>query len=168
MSGAGKTTLAIALRDAIKPRLPQTVLIDGDIIRAAFGPSLGYSESERRTQIDRIQKLAKILDDQDQIVIVAALYAHPDLLNWNRQNFNSYFEVYLEASMDLLKRRDQKDLYSSAQSGDTEHVVGFDIPWNAPTNPDAKFIADQELTPHEMAVSLSHKIPSLDVIHQPA
>jgi cytidine diphosphoramidate kinase len=154
MSGSGKTTLAVALRDLVKPTNPHTVLVDGDTIRDAFGPGLGYDEPNRVVQINRIQKLAKILSDQDLIVIVAVLYSHPDLLKWNRENFGSYTEVYLEASMDLLHKRDQKNLYSMAAAGKTENVVGMDIPWHAPSAPDFQFTADEETDPSHMAEKL--------------
>jgi cytidine diphosphoramidate kinase len=161
MSGSGKTTLAVALRDLVKPTRQHTVLIDGDTIREAFGAGLGYDEPNRVVQINRIQKLAKILNDQDLIVIVAALYSHPDLLKWNRENFSSYTEVYLEASMNLLHKRDQKNLYSMAKSGQTNNVVGIDIPWLAPSNPDFRFTADEEIDPRKMAEKLATELELL-------
>ena len=161
MSGSGKTTLATALHDLLKPTLPHTVLLDGDVIRAAFGVGLGYSEPERVVQIQRIQNLAKVLAGQELIVIVAALYANEDLLRWNRLNLPGYCEVYLEASIDLLEGRDKKNLYSMAKSGETRGVVGFDIPWNAPENPDVLFNADIEATPKEMVRQLIDQTPAL-------
>jgi adenylylsulfate kinase-like enzyme len=161
LSGSGKTTLSLALRDLIKPALPHTVLIDGDTIRAAFGPALGYSEPERVIQIERIQKLAKILDEQDQIVVVAALYAHPTLLDWNRKNFQEYFEVYIQTSFELLDERDQKGLYSGARSGTTEHVVGFDVPWHEPETPDFIIEGDLQENPDTLARALIQKNTNL-------
>jgi len=161
LSGAGKTTLAVALRDLVKPHLPQTVLIDGDVVREAFAVSLGYTEPERRNQIQRIQRLAKILADQDQIVIVAALYAHQELLTWNRENLEGYFEVYLEASMDLLHQRDQKNLYSQVARGETQNVVGVDIPWNAPLSPDLRLNADLATSPETSARFIVDQIDQL-------
>jgi adenylylsulfate kinase-like enzyme len=168
LSGAGKTTLAIALRDLLKPQLPQAVLIDGDVIRDAFGESLGYAESDRVVQINRIQRLAKILADQNLIVIVAALYCHPELLAWNRQNLKGYFEIYLEASQDLLHRRDQKNLYSMAKAGETKNVVGIDIPWHAPGNPDLLLNADDEEAPDQMAQRVIAANPALTEITNPS
>ncbi len=161
MSGSGKTTLAEAVKALIKPTHPHTVLLDGDIIRAAFGIGLGYSEPERVTQIQRIQNLTKVLADQQLIVVVAALYAHKDLSHWNRQNLPGYYEVYIEASWNLLEDRDQKNLYSKAKAGETKNVVGFDIPWHAPENPDLLINADSQTNPDEMARQLIATIPSL-------
>lgn len=161
MSGSGKTALATALHNVLKPLYRHTVMLDGDVIRAAFGVGLGYSEPERVTQIQRIQNLAKVLADQELIVIVAALYAQKDLLAWNRKNLPGYHEVYLEASMALLQRRDQKNLYSNAISGKTSDVVGIDIPWHAPEYPDVRFDADAETPPEEMVRQLIAQIPAL-------
>lgn len=162
LSGSGKTTLATALRDLVKPSNPHVVLIDGDIIREAFGASLGYSEADRTTQIGRIQRLAKILSDQDLIVIVAALYAHPDLLEWNRRYLRNYNEVYIQASMDLLRQRDQKQLYSTASATRTANVVGIDIPWHEPTDSHHLFAADDGIAPVDMAHQLAAELGLID------
>ncbi len=132
LSGVGKTTLATALYEAMKPGLPALVRIDGDEVRALFGNSLGFTESDRRLQIQRLQSLATMLDGQGLVVIVAALYAHPELLAWNRDHFSDYFEIYLEASMDLVRSRDSKGLYAKAQAGEMADVVGVDVPWAIP------------------------------------
>jgi len=161
LSGSGKTTLAVALHDLLKPKCPQTVLLDGDVIRAAFGVGLGYSEPERVIQIKRIQILAKVLADQDLIVVVAALYAQKDLLTWNRENLKGYREIYLQASMALLESRDQKSLYSQGRSGETQNVVGIDIPWHAPENPDMLIDADTETDPVMLAYQLINEVPEL-------
>ncbi len=137
-------------------------MIDGDVIREVFGPSLGYAEADRVIQIGRIQRLAKFLNEQGLIVIVAALYAHPDLLKWNRINLNNYTEVYLKASMDLLRRRDQKNLYSRASKGQAANVVGIDIPWHAPTDFHLQFSADAEITPVDMARQLAAELGLFD------
>jgi len=161
LSGSGKSTLAIALRDLLKLRLSHVVLIDGDTVRETFGKSLGHSEEERRTQIRRIQGFAKFLADQDQIVIVAALYSHPELLNWNRENLRGYFEVYVDASMDLLRKRDQKSLYSMAERGQVQDVVGIDIPWYAPSDPDLVIDADVQALPSDLSHQVIESIEAL-------
>src|SRR5580698_9930829 len=108
ISGAGKTTLCLALQRILKPKLPELVLLDGDVIRDIFGNDLGFAEADRKRQIARIQSIARELDRQDLVVLVAALYSHPSLLEWNRNNFPSYFEIYLEASISLVSSRDPK------------------------------------------------------------
>jgi len=159
ISGAGKTTLCEALSALLKPSLPELVLIDGDVVRNIFGGDLGYGEEDRARQIKRIQGLAQELDRQGLVAIVGALYAHPDLLAWNRQNFSDYFEIYLDAPLTLVQQRDAKDLYGKAARGEMSDVVGIDVPWHAPENPDLRIDATEALAPSELAKSVAMQIP---------
>lgn len=161
ISGAGKTTLCDALARLVKPRLPELVVIDGDVVREIFGGALGYSEPERVQQIRRIQHLARELDRQGLVVLVAALYARADLLAWNRQNFQDYFEVYLDATLGLVQKRDAKGLYRKAAAGEMPCVVGIDVPWNAPAHADLRIDADQAPNPESLAVTVAAKVPRL-------
>lgn len=161
LSGAGKTSLCEALYRRLKPRLPELVVLDGDVIRGMFGHELSHCEADRVKQIKRIQAIARELDRQGLVVIVAALYAHPDLLRWNRENFSGYFEVYLDAPLALVKSRDPKGLYAKAERGDMPHVVGVDIPWHAPTEFDLRIDASDAPPPDEMALEVLLAIPRL-------
>lgn len=154
LSGAGKTTLCRAVHDALKPRMPELVVVDGDAVRHLFGNALGFSEDERKQQIGRIQRLAKMLSDQGLVVVVGALYAHPDLLRWNRQNFAAYFEVYLDAPLELVRSRDVKGLYRGAQDGSIANVVGVDIPWHVPDAPDLRIDAAAKHSAEAMAARI--------------
>lgn len=145
LSGSGKSTLCDALHAALKPQRPALVKLDGDEIRAAFGGDLGFKEPDRIRQIQRIQRIAKMLADQGIDVLVAALYANRELLEWNRANLPGYFEVYLKADVDFLIGREIKALYSRARRGEIADVVGVDIPWHAPANPD--FVIDAATAP---------------------
>jgi cytidine diphosphoramidate kinase len=161
LSGAGKTTLCTALRDLIKPRLPELVLLDGDVVRAAFGNNLGYTESDRVVQVRRLQSMAKVLAEQNLVVIVGVLYGNQELLAWNRAHLPDYFEVYLKASLETVSGRDTKSLYATARTGKAQNVVGIDIPWHAPVAPDLVFDADHPAKPAKMARVLASAVPRL-------
>jgi len=149
LSGAGKTTVSHALRARLRREGETAVCLDGDVIRAAMGDGLGYRENDRRVQISRLQALARYLSAQDLTVIVAALYSHAELLDWNRRNFPRYVEVYLRASLDALRRRDAKGLYAGRPD-----VVGVDIPWYAPATPDVVLDTDELRPPDELAAAI--------------
>ena len=140
ISGAGKTTIADAIAVKLSGRLPELVQIDGNVIRDIFGPSLGFKEEDRVEQISRIQRIAKFLADQGQCVLVAALYSHPDLMKWNRENLSDYFEVLIDASLKLVQSRDPRGLYAKAAEGKMPDMVGLDIPWHRPQ--DSNMIID--------------------------
>lgn len=162
LSGSGKSTLCEALRPKLKALRPNLVTLDGDAVRAAFGDDLSFREADRVTQIKRIQGIAKLLADQGITVLVAALYAHPDLLAWNRANLRDYFEIYLKSDVEFLLKRDNKKLYQRATRGEIPDVVGVDIPWHAPKNPDLVFDTTS-LTPADaLANQVLRKLMSKD------
>ena len=51
---------------------------------------------------------------------------------WNRENFSEYYEIYLDASIDLVKKRDPKGIYKKYKIGKEKNIVGIDIPWHEP------------------------------------
>ncbi|MCH8816106.1 MAG: adenylyl-sulfate kinase, partial [Chloroflexi bacterium] len=136
----------------------ELVIIDGDAIRQAFGDRLGYREEDRVLQIKRLQRIANMLAEQGLVVLVAALYANPELLAWNRKNLRNYHEVYLEASVETVRRRDPKGLYDGA----TQHVVGIDIPWHAPVSPDVTINVDDPDRPEALARRVIRSMPRFE------
>ena len=136
LSASGKTTVARAFLEVSKNSGVQKVFLDGDHIRELFGGDLGYDESSRIKHIQRVQRLAKFLTGQGIDVVVAALYSNREILAENRKLFDKYFEVYLKADIEFLKLRENKSLYSKAQSNEIKDVVGVDIKWQEPTTPD--------------------------------
>jgi adenylylsulfate kinase-like enzyme len=161
LSGAGKTTIAEAIIRSAKPSLPSLVLIDGDVIRNLFGAGLGFDEVARKQQIGRIQQLALFLARQDIPVVVAALYAHPELLLWNRANLPGYFEVYVSTPLAVVERRNTKNLYAKARAGEMANVVGVDIPWYAPKCPDMNIDSSSGSSPQELADQVIRAVPKL-------
>lgn len=166
LSGAGKTTLCKALWQFLKPQIPGLISLDGDIVREVFGNDLGFREEDRHRQIKRLQRMAKMLTEQNMCVIVAALYSHPDLLAWNREFLTDYFEIYLKASLEVLRRRDHKGLYQGALSGAIPHVVGIDIPWHEPISPDLMIEMDQPDKPETLAQQVISRVPFLSTFFE--
>ncbi len=151
----------------MKPRLSELILLDGDQIRAAFGHDLDYHEKDRVTQVKRLQNMARLLSEQGLVVVVAVLYANKELLCWNRQHLRNYFEIYLEASLKTLRQRDWKGLYAKADAGEMSHVVGLDIPWYAPQNPDMIINTDTWEDPEIMARRVAGMIPFFSRVLEP-
>jgi len=136
LSGAGKTTLAKEVITKVHNLKNNVVLIDGDMIREAFGNDLGHSLEDRRRNADRICKLCKFLDDQGIHVVCAILSLFPESRSWNRQNISNYYEVYIEAPIDQLQKRDYKGLYRKYNKGEIKDIAGMDIEFIPPNSPD--------------------------------
>lgn len=136
LSGTGKTTLASQVVERIRQLNGKVVLLDGDLIRTLFGNDVDHTIEGRRRNAERLSVLSKFLADQGIHVVAAVLSIFPEWRRWNRENIPDYSEVYIKASMQALFRRDIKNLYARAARGEIVNVVGVDIPFPEPENPD--------------------------------
>ncbi|MCL2014544.1 MAG: adenylyl-sulfate kinase [Oscillospiraceae bacterium] len=136
LSGAGKTAVGKALYEKIKPEQPNTVLLDGDELREVFGGDLGYSAEDRRKCAMRYSKLCKMLSEQGLNVIICTISMFHEIHEWNRENIPGYTEIFLDVPFEILKKRDQKGLYSDYGKGTSNNLIGLDIKAEKPKNPD--------------------------------
>lgn len=139
MSGAGKTTLGKEIFQILKKKDPATVFLDGDEIRRIFRQDQdisAYSLEGRRENARRIQEICRWLDIQGINVVCCILAIFDDILVENRRTYSSYFEIYVQVPFEILQKRDNKNLYAPALAGTTQNVVGVDIPFPEPKNPD--------------------------------
>jgi cytidine diphosphoramidate kinase len=139
LSGAGKTTIGKEVYSQIKNKYLNTVFLDGDEIRKVLQNDNGghnYSIEGRKLNAERIIALCKVLDSQGINVVCSILCIFPDLLEENKSRFTKYIEVFADAPMTVLKNRDYKDLYRMASKGIDKNVVGVNIDFPRPKNPD--------------------------------
>ena len=145
LSSSGKTTLA---REIIKKRREQggkVILLDGDEVRNLFKNDLDHTVEGRKLNAERISRLCKFLDDQKIDVICAILSIFEESRDWCRENFSSYYEIYLDTPMELLKSRDPKGIYSSYHSGEMKNVAGLDLKFEEPKNADLHIKNDKSI-----------------------
>ena len=135
MSGSGKSTLARTLYDRLKPGTPHLVYLDGDEFRDIFRNDVDHTVEGRRKNAERVSHFCRILDQQNIHIIAAVLSIFPEWQMWNRESFSNYFEIFLDVPMDVLEKRDTKNLYARAACGEMPNVVGVDIPFPRPASP---------------------------------
>ncbi len=142
LSASGKTTLGRHIYEELKKVKTNTVFIDGDEIRQIFKHDQGngpYTLEGRRVNADRICEMCAWLDRQDINVVCCILSVFEESRQWNRKTYSSYFEVYIDVPMEILKTRETKGLYAASHRGEIKNVVGVDITFTAPENPDYIF-----------------------------
>lgn len=132
LSGAGKTTLARRVVDECKLSASNVVLIDGDEIRTVFGNDLGHTMADRRKNAERICRLCQFLDNQNIHVVCAILSLFPESREWNRQNLENYYEVFIDTPIMDLQRRDSKGIYARYAAGQIKDVAGLDLEFQRP------------------------------------
>tara|TARA_B100000315_G_scaffold259024_1_gene313267 strand:+ start:225 stop:1223 length:999 start_codon:yes stop_codon:yes gene_type:complete len=135
LAGSGKTTLGKALYQKIKENNQKVCFIDGDSIRRAFNNDLGYSNKDRKINAGRIISFCKILDLQNINVVVSILHNFPDQRLKNKSIFSKYFEIFLDTPKKILLKRDQKKIYSKFKKKQIKNVVGLDIKFEKPLQP---------------------------------
>ncbi len=136
LSGAGKTTLANEVIAQVRRSQNNVFLIDGDVVREAFGNDLGYTLEDRRTNARRVCQLGKLLDDQEINVVCAILSLFPESRSWNRENLKNYYEIFIDTPMQNLVERDSKGIYRRFNRGEIRDVAGMDIEFPRPDNAD--------------------------------
>ena len=163
LSGTGKTTLASQVVERVRQLNGKVVLLDGDLIRTFFGNDVDHTIEGRRRNAERLSALSKFLADQGIHVVAAVLSIFPEWRRWNRENIPDYSEVYIKASMQTLLRRDIKNLYARAARGEIVNVVGVDIPFPEPENPD--LVIENDLDRLEFK-EFTDRIMSIDAVRE--
>jgi adenylylsulfate kinase len=139
MSGSGKTTLGREVVRQWRETTSNVVFLDGDEVREIFNKDRGeqaYTVEGRRRNAERITALCNMLDQQNINVVCSILSIFADMRAENRTRFSRYFEVFMDAPLDVLRQRDVKGLYSAYERGETSNVVGMDIPFEPPASAD--------------------------------
>lgn len=149
LSEAGKTTISTLLYQYLREKEDNIVFIDGDMIREVY-QNRDYSEEGREKISYTNMRLCKMLTDQGIDVIIAVIGMRDVYREWNRQNIDNYYEIYLEVPMEVLIARDSKGLYGKALRHEITNVYGIDMPYEEPKYPDVKICNDSSKTPEEV------------------
>ncbi|MFS2015084.1 adenylyl-sulfate kinase [Massilia sp. CT11-108] len=138
LSGAGKTTLALALERALFDRGCTVFVLDGDKVRHGLCADLGFSLPERSENIRRIGETARLFYEAGQIVIVSAISP----LRADRARARAlipapyFIEVHCRCPLAVCEARDPKGLYRKARAGLLPEFTGISSPYEAPDAPE--------------------------------
>lgn len=154
LSGAGKSTIAMALEQKLFARKIQTVLLDGDNLRHGLCSDLGFSPADRKENIRRAGEVAKIIFEQGNIVICTFISPYNADREFVRRLFpkERFIEIYICCDIDECRRRDPNGLYRKAQSGSIKDFTGIHSIYEIPENPD--LIIDTKSMPPGKCVDL--------------
>ncbi len=155
LSGSGKTTLAEEVYRQSKKKNKALFFLDGDVIREVFNHDLGHELEDRRINASRMSQLSKYLDDQGISVVCSILSIFQSTRDWNRENINNYYEVFIDSDIEDLRKRDVKGIYKAFSEGKINNVAGEDIKFMKPKYPDLVIENNQSL---EYLLSFSDQI----------
>ncbi len=149
LSGAGKTTIGNRLFYELRKHRSNVVLLDGDIMKNIVNDKPGYTTEERQKRALKYALMCKMLTDQNITVICCTISMFDEVREWNRNNNVGYVEIFLDVPMEILKKRDQKGMYSGIKEGKVSNVTGVDMEVQFPKKPDIHIINDGTLSIQE-------------------
>jgi adenylylsulfate kinase len=144
LSGAGKTTLAIALSNRLYSLNTAHEVLDGDVIRTNLSKGLGFSKEDRDTNVLRVGFVCDLLNKHGINTIVSLISPYQETREKLRQTLPGFIEIYVSCPLDICIQRDPKGLYKKALAGEIQEFTGISSPYEAPSNPDLILKTDQE------------------------
>ncbi len=142
LSASGKSTLAMALEQALMARGNVAYVLDGDNIRHGLNADLGFSADNRTENIRRIGEVAKLFVDAGLIVITSFIspYRADRARVRGLMGPGQFIEVFVDTPLAVCQERDPKGLYQKARAaaaaGTGLQFTGIDAPYETPETPE--------------------------------
>ena len=140
LSGAGKSTIAQVLVERLTASGRTVTLLDGDVVRTHLSKGLGFSKTDRDTNVRRIAFVASEIVRHGGIVVVAAVSPYESTRNEARAmvGTDAFVLVHVATPLEVCEQRDVKGLYAKARRGEIKHFTGISSPYEAPESPEIR------------------------------
>ena len=157
LSGAGKSTIAMAVEQELFRRGYQTYVLDGDNVRRGLNSNLDFSPADRAENIRRVGEVAALFADSGQVVVTA--FISPYRADRHRARVaagNGFHEIYIKASLETCEKRDPKGLYRRARTGEIAEFTGITAPYEMPESPELTIDTDRLTVDESVAAVLAY------------
>ncbi|KAM9315146.1 bifunctional 3'-phosphoadenosine 5'-phosphosulfate synthase 1 isoform 2-T2 [Pholidichthys leucotaenia] len=146
LSGAGKTTISMALEEYLMGKGIPCYTLDGDNIRQGLNKNLSFSPEDREENIRRIAEVARLFADSGLVCITSFISPYSrDRHNAKDIHIKAklpFFEVFVDAPLHICEQRDVKGLYKKARAGEIRGFTGIDAEYEKPETPDVVLKTD--------------------------
>lgn len=143
---AGKTSIANLAADMLMKAGYRTESLDSNVIRKRITNDLGYTKKDRETNIEKATFIAQLLARNGVIAISSFITPYESMREKVRHTIEKearFIEVYVKASVDGCKRRDEEGLYEKAERGELKGFTGVDDPFEEPKQPELVLDTDK-------------------------
>ena len=155
LPGAGKSTIAGALRTKFLEMGEQVTLLDGDLVRRQLSSELGFTKKHRDINIRRIGFVASEITKNGGLCICASIAPYDAARKEVRDRVESvgaFVLIYVSTPLEICELRDPKSLYAKARAGQIPQFTGVSDPYEKPD--DADLVIDTSGTSPEQAADL--------------
>ncbi|KAK2566201.1 Bifunctional 3'-phosphoadenosine 5'-phosphosulfate synthase [Acropora cervicornis] len=140
LSGAGKTTISMALEDYLCRQGIPSYTLDGDNMRTGLNRNLSFSPEDREENIRRVGEVAKLFADSGMICLTAFISPYERDRERARKVHEDadlpFFEIFVNTPLETCERRDVKGLYKKARAGMIKGFTGIDSVYEPPSCPE--------------------------------
>lgn len=156
LSGAGKTTVAVALEKELLALGLKVERLDGDTVRQGLTRDLGFSKEDRDKNIERVTFVAKLLSRNGVSVLSSFISPYREVRDNVRRETTNFIEVFVNAPLQTCIDRDVKGMYAKALAGQIKNFTGVDDPYEEPLNAEIVLNTHQETLEESVAKCLNY------------
>jgi adenylylsulfate kinase len=140
LSGAGKSTVAHAVEEALYQTGHRTFVMDGDNVRHGLCSDLGFVDADRKENIRRVAEVAKLMLEVGVITLTAFISPFSVERNLARSlvSTGDFIEIHCLCDLEICEQRDVKGLYKKARRGEIENFTGISSPYEVPEKPELR------------------------------
>lgn len=138
LSGAGKSTVAIALEKKLFEKGYNVFVLDGDNVRHGLNANLSFSPEDRAENIRRVGEVAGLFARAGVVTITSFISPYRSDRDRARKALENgdFHEIHVKADVATCEARDPKGLYKKARAGEIKEFTGISAPYEEPENPE--------------------------------
>jgi len=135
LSGSGKSTMARGVNSFLVDKNVKTELMDADEYRNVLSPNEPFDEETRNTFRKKLFFIANLLNHHKICAVIPMIASDSKIRKIAREKIKNIYEIYIKTSIDVCISRNPKGLYTKVNGKFKENIVGIDIPFIEPKNP---------------------------------
>ncbi len=153
LSGSGKSTVAVAVEEALAHRGLLSYRLDGDNVRHGLCGDLGFSEADRDENLRRVGHVATLMADAGLITLCSFVSpfraGRASVRELHEAAGVTFLEIFVDVPVEVAESRDPKGLYKKARAGEIKDFTGIHQAFEPPESPELI------LPTHELAIEQS-------------
>jgi cytidine diphosphoramidate kinase len=152
LTDSGKTTVSKKLLFILKQNDINVIHFDGDILRNIFNQNdkKSYTKKDRINLGKQYANLCFFMNQQNINVIISTIGLYDEIGDYSRSIIKNYYEIFLDVPLNILQKRDTKNIYKKFSEGKLKNVYGLDLHYDKPANADL-ILDNYSVTPDDNA-----------------